>query len=150
VSKGIVGALLVGLFAVAFLIAGCGGGDETTSLTRAQFVKQANTICKRQEERRENIIRKAIAGQDQTKLLPLAKREEVVVETVPPYEAMAEELDALGAPEGDEQKVETIVAEMEKAAKSVRSDPKTALETTTQFQEASNLATRYGLAECAI
>jgi uncharacterized protein YcfL len=143
--------MLLALAALAALmLVGCGGGDETTSLTRAQFVKQANAICKAQEERRENIIRKAIAGQDQTKLLPLAQREEIVIETVAPYESMAEEMSSLATPEGDEPKVEKIIQEMEKAAKSVRSDPATALGSTSQFQEANNLTTRYGLTECAI
>lgn len=144
--------MLPALLAVIVLtIAGCGGGDETTtSLTRAQFVKQGNAICEQQEKRRETIIREAIKGQDQTKLLPQAQREEVVVETVPPYEAMAKEIGELGAPEGDAEEVEKIVEEMEKAANSVRSDPATALESTSQFEEANNFTTRYGLTACAI
>lgn len=149
-NKGIFGGLLAIFAVLALAIAGCGGGDETTSLSRSQFVKQANANCEKQEERRANIIRKEITGRDQTKLLPLKDREQLVLKTVPPYEAMAAELESLGAPEGDEEKVEAIVEAMEKAAENVKDDPATALTSTSQFQGANQLAARYGLTGCVI
>jgi hypothetical protein len=44
------------------LLAGCGGGDLTTALTKAEFVKQGNQICdkglqEREEEKIEAIVK---------------------------------------------------------------------------------------------
>lgn len=149
-SKGIVVALVAGLMALALLVAGCGGGDETTSLTRSQFLKQGNAMCEEQEERRNQAIQDAIKGKDQTKLLPLAQREEVVLTILPAYEEIPEKLEALGPPEGDEEKVEAIAEAMEKAASDVKSDPGKALESTSQFTQANKLSIEYGLTNCAI
>jgi hypothetical protein len=151
VNKGSFHALVAALVAAALIIAGCGSDDDASaSLTTAQFKKQANAICKRQEERRASVIQKAVAGLDQKKLLPLSEREDLVLETLPPYEEMAEELKALGAPEGDEQKLAAITTAMEKAAGDVTKDPASALTSTQQFDDANKLATDYGLTECVI
>lgn len=150
-NKGIVGAVAAGLMTLALLVAGCGGGDdETTSLTRAQFLKQANAMCEEQEERRNQVIQDLIKGRDQSKLLPLERREKLILEILPAYEEVPEKLNALGAPEGDEEKVEAITEAMEKAARDVRSDPGKALESTDQFLQANKLSTEYGLENCAI
>src|ERR1700709_2964667 len=83
------------------LASGCGGGEETTaSLTRSQLVKQATAMCKRKEEARNEVIRAAIEGKDQSKVLPLAQREKVILEILPPYEEVPKKLKALGAPKG--------------------------------------------------
>jgi hypothetical protein len=144
------GALVWGVLALALVIAGCGGGDETTALTKGQFLKQGNEICKQQTEKRNAEIRKAIEGKDQTKLLPLAQREKLVLETLPAYAEVPKRLQALGAPEGDEKEVEAITTAMEEAVKSVEADPKAALESTKQFFKASKLASEYGLEECVV
>jgi len=149
VNKGIIAAV-VGLLALALVGAGCGGGDETTELTRAQFIKQGNAICKQQKEKRDATIRAAIKGQDQSKLLPLKQREEVVLEILPPYEEVPERLKALGTPEGEEEKVEAIYGAMEDAAQKVKADPAEALKSTTQFTKANELSSAYGLTECAV
>ena len=114
-NKGI-WAVMAGLASLALVIGGCGGGDdETTSLTRAQFVKQGNEICKKQEDRRSKMIYKIAeeVNADPSKPLPISAQETLVLKTLPPYEEAAEELDALGAPEGDEEKVEEIVKAMD-------------------------------------
>jgi hypothetical protein len=153
VNKGIVWAVVAGLASLALVIGGCGGGDdETTSLTRAEFVKQGNEICKKQEERRSKLIYKVAeeAGSDPNKPLPTSARKALVLETLPPYEEMAEELDALGAPEGDEEKVEALVKEMEKTAQAIKADPLTAVSSTIQFTKANELAEENGLPECTL
>jgi len=139
---------LVALLALA--IAGCGGGDETTALTKGQFLKQGNQICNQQREKRNAELRKAIQGKDQTKLLPLAEREELVLQTLPAYAEVPKMLEGLGAPEGDEEEVEAITKAMEKAVEDVEGNPKEALESTKQFFEASKLASEYGLSECVV
>ena len=41
-------------------------------------------MCKRQEEERNAVIRAAIEGRDQSKVLPLPQREKVILEILPP------------------------------------------------------------------
>ena len=146
-----VGALVGVLVVLAMVAAGCGGGDDTTaSLTPAQFKKQANAICKQQTEKRNEEIREAIAGLPKEKLLPKKEREQLVLDTLPTYAETPSKLKALGAPEGDEKKVEEITEAMEKAAEDVEADPAKALVSTQQFFEASKLASEYGLTDCII
>lgn len=150
-NKGILSTVLVGLTALSLLVAGCGGGDdETSSLTRKQFLKQANAICQEQTQKRNKIIQDAIAGADQSKILPKADREQIIVDALPPYAETPEKLEALGAPEGDEEKVEAIVEAMEKAAEDAKADPSIALTSTKQFDEANKLSAEYGLTSCIL
>jgi hypothetical protein len=142
------GALICAL--VALVVGGCGGGDETTALTKGEFVKQGNQICLQQKEQRNAELRKAIQGKDQTKLLPLAQREELVLQTLPSYAEVPDKLEALGVPDGDEEEVEAITKAMDEAVKDVESNPKEALESTRQFLKPSKLASEYGLTECVI
>jgi hypothetical protein len=149
VSKGISRALLWGaLLAVA--IAGCGGGDEATSLTRAEYIKRANALCETKREERNDAIAAAIKGRDQRKLLPLEKREQLVLAILPSYAEVGQMLDALGPPEGDEKEVEAIVKAIEDAVRDVKADPQAALESTRQFYKANKLTTEYGLTGCVI
>jgi hypothetical protein len=142
---------LVSLAALSLLLAGCGGGDdETSSLTRKEFLKQGNAICAEQTAKRNKLIQDAIAGLDQSKLLPKAEREQIVVDALAPYAETPEKLAALGAPEGDEEKVEAIVEAMEKAAKDAEANPAKALTSTEQFAEANELSTEYGLTSCVL
>lgn len=152
-SKGVVRTLIgvLALVALAGAAIGCGGDDETTSsLTPAQFKKQANAICNQQTEKRNEEIREAIEGLPKEKLLPKKEREQLVLDTLPTYAEIPEKLNALGAPEGDEEKVEAIAKAMEKAARDVEENPGEALVSTKQFFEASKLAAEYGLEECII
>jgi hypothetical protein len=151
VRRGIGWALVAGLMAMALVASGCGSGGETTaSLSRSQFIKQANAMCKRQEEDRNAVIRAAIEGRDQSKVLPLAQREKVILEILPPYEEVPEKLEAMGPPEGDDGQVEAIIEAMEQAAREVKANPGAALKSTKQFFQANKLSSEYGLTECVV
>jgi hypothetical protein len=151
VNKGICRTVVAGLLALSLLIAGCGGGDdETSSLTRQQFIKQGNAICLQQTQKRSKIIREAIANTNQNKLLPKAEREQLVLDALPAYAETPDKLEALGAPEGDEEKVEAIYQAMRQAVKDVEADTSVALTSTKQFEEANKLAVQYGLTSCIL
>jgi len=143
-------AVVGALAAVALVVAGCGGGDETTSLTRAQFVKQGNAICKKQEDRRSKMILDAVESAPKDKELPQSAQKALVLQTLPPYEEMAEELEDLGAPEGDEAKIEALVEAMEKAASNIKEEPLQVISNKGQYEEANDLAVKYGLTECTL
>lgn len=146
---------LLGAVAAVLLVgvaAGCGSGSDATTaeLSRAQFVKEGNAICKQQTEKRNAVLRKVVEQGDQSKVLPLAEREEIVLSILPYYAEIPQKLEALGAPKRDEKEVEAIAAAMKQAVKDVEADPAKALETTSQFYKASKLSAEYGLKDCVV
>jgi hypothetical protein len=150
VSKGVFGSIL-GAAAIAFalLVSGCGGSDEPEALTKAEFVKQGEAACKQGADERSKLIeefsQKVKPGDANT----VKVQEEVVLAAIPTYEKATTKIDELGAPEGDEQKVEEIVKAMEGAVEQVKANPGSAAISSIPFKEANKLLQDYGLDGCA-
>lgn len=109
-------AALVISFAVLAAIAGCGGsGDSntvtTSSLSKAQFTNKANAIC--EEARQEALAYRLPSGEEEegTKAITTTVHQGIL----PPIERAMEEVRELGAPKGDEVKVEAIIVGNEEA-----------------------------------
>lgn len=138
--------------AVAALLAGCGnGGDESTStLTKTQFIKQANAICAKANYDQLVAFKKAT---EKTPINPNSKAGQekiVVVFGLPPISKAVEELAELGAPSGDEDRVGAIVSGIEDAVKEGEEDPSIVLDSAASpFIPANKLAAAYGLESCA-
>jgi phosphoglycolate phosphatase-like HAD superfamily hydrolase len=144
--KGVVGlAVLVALIAAL----GCGGSSDSEPLTKAEFGQQGNKICKDAEQARGKIVAKVIEETDPKGNQEKAQ-EEVVLKAIPTYEKAAEEIGDLGAPEGEEEKVENLVEAMEEAAGRAQADPHTAVISNAPFREADKLAEELGLDACVI
>lgn len=157
-SKGILASALAAIVMGA-IIAGCGGGDDSsssgggdetaTTLSKSEFIKQADEICgdanaqsqtEAEEFAEENDFELEKAGKEQL--------EEAISDVfVPSLNQQAEELAALGAPEGDEEQVEAIVTSLEDAAGEIEDDPGIAFEADA-LKEPSQLAGAYGLEVC--
>lgn len=142
----VAGLLIVALLAVA----GCGGGDETTSLTKAEFTKQANAACKEHSKERDELFKKVSNELDPSEVT--RKDQEMLISEVllPPYEKNIESLESLGAPEGDEKEIEALIEAMEGSVEKVEAQPLVALRTTSQFAEPNALAKNYGLDDCVL
>lgn len=148
-SKGTIAAVIAVLTALVLAFAGCGGGDDTTSLTKAQYIKQANAICKKGEEERSALLQSATENVNRE--FNDAEKEKVVMTVfVPPYRQTIKKLEELPSPEGEEEKAEAITKAMEGAAKRVEADPLKGLEDISQFEEANKLASDYGLTNCVV
>ncbi len=146
------GAFLALALALAALLAfaGCGGDDETSSLTKAEFTKQANAGCKEHEEERGELFEEVTRPLDPNEYTK-ADQELIILEALlPPYERNIENLKSLGAPSGDEQQVEAIIEAMEKSVEKVEDEPIVAIDSTRQFEESNALAEKYGLDACVI
>lgn len=140
-------------------IAGCGGGASSSgdsassgagpALTKAQFVKKANQICRAAEKKRGVVIKAAIEAVPTGSQLSVAEQEELVLQALPPYDEMAQELSDLGAPAGDEAKVARFVSAFEAAIERARREPKSAINGAA-FRTTNELASKYGLASCVI
>jgi len=146
-------AAVAALVALAALVAGCGGGDSTTdetvTLTKAEFIKQGDAICKKGNDQSEKEAEEFAEENDFT--LEKASKEQIeeaVAEVlVPNVNQQAEELDELGAPEGDEEQVEEIIVSLENAADEIEDDPSAVFEDEV-LKEPSKLAEDYGFKVC--
>jgi hypothetical protein len=141
------------LIALAAIVAGCGGGDDTTdetvTLTKAEFIKQGDAICKKGNDQSEKEAEE-FAEDNDFSLEKASKEqlEEAVSEVlVPNLERQTEELDALGAPEGDEDKIEAIVVSLEDATGEIEDDPGVVFSGGV-LKKPSKLAESYGFKVC--
>lgn len=140
----------MGIAAVAFalVVSGCGGGGGD-SLTKAEFAKKADEICRRGESERAEVI-KAAGQKFSGKKVTAADQEQLILEALPSYEKAAQKIKELGAPEGEEKKAEALVEAMEEAAENVKADPGTATTGSIPFKKANELAEEIGAKGCAV
>jgi hypothetical protein len=145
----------VGLVALGALVAGCGsgGGDTTDSatatLTKAEFIKQGDTIC--QEANEDNQAEAEEFAEENGFELEKASKEQIeeAVGAVlaPSLNKQAEEIGALGAPKGDEKTVEEIVTALEDAAGEIEDNPNLVF-TGKTLKKPNQLAEAYGFKVC--
>lgn len=141
---------------VAAAIAGCGGGDgsDTSSVTKAEFVKQAGKICKETAERQYDAVfalfkEQRERGQPSERELQ-EQTEEVLTEvTVPGYERLADELARLRAPVNGSDQVDAIIAAYREAIREAKSDPASVVDgKANPFAQPRKLALAYGVKDC--
>ena len=131
------------------LTAGCGDdtrGDAETKaepLTKAEFTTKANKICADGSAELQAAAEKLDKIRTKKEALSL-----VSGSVVPIIQAQHDDLAKLRPPEGDEAKVEDLLASLQQAIDSVKDNPKS-LFTGEPFAEANDLATSYGLEKCA-
>lgn len=142
----------VALIIAAALVAGCGGGGDTSTaaaLSKAEYVKQANAICKKGQQNREAAVNELAEevkpGADPGEL-PKAGLVEAVTD---PLATMVDELAALPAPEGDEAQVEGFIQGYEKAVEEIEEDENAAFNGEL-FGEPDKKALKYGLEDCVL
>jgi hypothetical protein len=150
---------VAGLLAVALLIAGCGGDSDTgtasdeaaAALSKPQFVKQANQICTQGLKEKDNAVASELKDLAASGGPPKPKDLKKMVEeaVLPPYGKMVDQLGQLGAPKGDEAKVEKLVGEFEAAMRTVEADPVKATKKNA-FVAADEAAEAYGLDACRL
>jgi hypothetical protein len=150
-------ALLAGVMAIAIVAAGCGSsGDDSTDtvvvLTKTEFIKQGDAICKKGSE---SLSQEAEDFADENNIdtsKPTKKQQEEVIETVvgPALQTQADELGELGAPDGEEDKTAAIVDALEAGAEELEDNPGALLESNgkSPLDKAKELATEFGFKEC--
>jgi hypothetical protein len=144
---------------VALALAGCGGGgDDTTvttgSLSKAAFVKKADAICTKGTERLQKGFG-AYLRKNKKSILALRHPSKADYEgliggvLIPNLEREIEEIRALGAPSGDEERVEAIFTALEEGIEVAENDPKAVKHSSEAiFGVGSRLAKEYGLEVC--
>jgi len=141
---GIVSCLTVGGAMLA--LSACGSSSE--SISKAEFLKQGNQICENGDKQIREEAEKQFpesGGRPSNKEL-----EEFASDTVVPnIQSQLDEIEALGSPSGDEEKVEAILSAARSALDKGKQDPSKLIEGDAgPFERANELANSYGLTAC--
>lgn len=153
-SKGLIATMAAGL-AIAVIVSGCGGGDgndsASGSISKAAFVKRGNAICEATHNKVRSEIATLLRGHEPTNAVEAVEAEAEVGTKVliPVMRDQAREIDALGAPAGDEARVKAIVVATEEGLVKAAKHPERAVKDGTEaFGKANRLARAYGLTAC--
>lgn len=150
----------VSISIVGILVAGCGGGGgsgtggtaNNDTLTKAEFIKEADAICRAANDTVESEAEEfAKENGIDTEKPTTAQQEEVVSRVVAPnIRRQGEEIGELPAPSGDEEKVQAILSAVESGAEEAEEEPGSLVKGTAggPFAEATKLAHEYGLKVC--
>jgi hypothetical protein len=148
-------AAVIALAAIV-LVAGCGGSDSTTdetaSLTKAVFVKQGNAICEAGNKEIDADFEKLATEKNlkENQRPPQSVLDEAA-ETIllPSIAKQVEAVAALGAPEGEEETIETFISNAEAELAKAEEDPSQLTEDDSElFTEVNAEARAIGLTAC--
>lgn len=152
-SKGLI-ATLAGVLAVAIIAVGCGSSsdDSTSSLTKAQFIAQADAICKKGNAEIESEF-EAFAKKEGIKENeePSTAQGVEVSETVliPNIENQAEEIRALEAPSGNEEEISAMLDSLDEGIEEAEADPEALFTSKSDpFGPANKMAKELGFEVC--
>ena len=154
VNKGLI-ATLIGVAAIAAIVAGCGSSDDetTSSLTKAQFIAQADAICKQGNAEIESEFeafakKNNIDENEEPSKAQQAKLSETIL--VPNVSNQAEEIGDLAAPSGDEDEVSAMLDSLDEGVEEVEANPQAPFESKqpNPFGPANKIAKEYGLEVC--
>ena len=150
-------AAAAGVLVAAALLSGCGGDDEeggfspvvSDSLSKVEFLRQADEICHSTESQIEAAADDLVTNEkDPT---PEEIEEVAIGIVVPALESQVAAIGALGAPEGDEEEVEAILAATEEGIAEIEADPQALLDgPPPSLVKAEKLARGYGSQQCGI
>jgi hypothetical protein len=114
------------ILAVMVFLAGCGSGEDTPSLTKAEYTKSAKALCEKALRKRQTEV-EALA-QKLGKLDNQAKGRLATSVILPSLHRQLEDLEALGLPEGGERKTEAFLRNLESEIKKIEAQPVKAIE----------------------
>jgi len=154
------GVIALAAVVLAVAVAGCGGGGSSSStistgtLSKEAFIKKADAICAKGSEELQkgfaNYLRKnkksIIALRHPSKADYEGLIEGVLI---PNLEKEIEEIRALGAPSGDEERIEGFLTALEEGIEVAEDNPDAVKHSSEAiFGVGSRLAKEYGLEVC--
>ncbi len=131
------------LTALLLLLPACGGSDE--HLTKAEFVKQGNAICKKGNDAIDAAIEEKFGDNE-----PEQKElEAFATDTlVPNVQNQIDDVRALKEPKDDEDEVNAMLDDAEKALDTIAKDPSVLTGDEDPFATVNKQLTAYGLTVC--
>jgi hypothetical protein len=142
------------MLVAALVIAGCGSSDDnnttTASISKAEFVKQGNAICESGNEEINKDFEKFAKEKNlkENQQPTDAQFEEAAEEfLLPSVSRQIKEVRALGAPEGEEEAVNTFLDNAEAEVEAIEADP--SLLSGETFKDVNKEGKALGLTACA-
>lgn len=133
---------------IAFTAIGCGGKNQSDAAAKAEFVKKADALCKEAEKALQVGIQEELAGHEPRNAAAAKQAEAQIGKKVliPAKRREAGELQALGSPSGDEDRVAAIVQATREGLRKAEAHPERAVKDGTEaFGKANRLKQEYGL-----
>ncbi|HVY97811.1 MAG TPA: hypothetical protein VHA54_12690 [Solirubrobacterales bacterium] len=143
-------ALLAGVVAIVAIVAGCGSSDDSSSLSKAEFIKQGDEICKSSSKQIEAEAEEFAEDNNVDTSNPTKKQQEEVIEEVvaPGLRSEADELEALGTPKEDGDKAEAVLAALDSGVSEIEGEAAAVLSNDNPLEKASKLAREFGFKSC--
>jgi hypothetical protein len=124
-----------------------GGASKSGPLTKKAFSKRAEAIC----EKIPTVYKNLKNALERKLKRTLSLEEETLRTAVPPIYAAVDELEQLGTPNGDAQRINALIAALEEAAKGLEAEPKSKLAGPgSPYAKFQALAKAYGLKYCSL
>lgn len=147
-------ALLAGALVTGLVLTACGGSgsDTAPSITKAELIKKADRICGKADDTQ---FEESVAYEQEHKAtlgsLPSQKRVQKlqVIVGLPSILKEGEELEALGAPDGEEKKLQAIYAALKSAVARSEREPAKMEDPDGPFAEVNRLTEAYGFKACS-
>jgi hypothetical protein len=154
------GVIALAAAALALIAPGCGsGGDSSSSiatgtLSKEAFIKKADAICAKGSEAMQKGF-SVYLRKNKKSIIALRHPSKadyqglIVGVLVPNLEKEIKEIRALGAPSGDEERIEGFLTALEEGIEVAENDPKAVTHSSEAiFGVGSRLAKEYGLEVC--
>ncbi len=143
-------ALLAAVVAIVAIAAGCGSSDSGSSLSKAEFIKQGDEICKSSSKQIETEAEEFAKENNVDTSKPTKKQQEEVIEEVvaPGLRSEAEELEALGTPKEDGEKAEAVLTALDSGVSEIEDEAAVVLSSKSPLEKASKLAGEFGFKNC--
>ena len=133
------------LLATGLMVTGCGGDDD--ELTKAEFVEQANAICKAGNKKIDAAAEEAL---NPNKRPSNAQLEEFATETViPNIQGQVDDVRELEPPSEDQEQIDEFLESAQGEIDRLEENPSGLFTDESSFVETNQLARAYGLDECA-
>lgn len=119
---------IVGFIAAGALLVMAGCGDESSTISKAEYDQQLELVCNKSIREREEMTT-ALYREFEEQLERKATREwqnENIRKLIGLYQGTTEELADIGLPEGEEKTAEEYVREREEAGAKVQASPEAA------------------------
>jgi hypothetical protein len=140
-------AVLVTVAATAAVFVGVAAAGEP--LSKKQFLKKANAICRDVAEELDAAAEEAFAGVDENEVPPPEALAAFAQDAVPVLRAGIEEIGALEPPRADRKKVDKILKAYTEQTNALEVDPNALATVEDLSNKADKLAKKYGLKACA-
>lgn len=152
---------IIAAVAALLAVSGCGdstnseggGGTaikvETGSLTKAQFIKRADAICRKGTDEAIRGYKAYLQRTEPSRAKARAEAPEFVnTVLVPAFEKQIDQVSSLGAPSADKKEIAAVLEALKIGLGNAREDPWKYVSSLNPFAKASRLGRAYGFDVC--